>query len=89
MQRNKVRTNGNGSFLLNIVIRVDKQFSEAFSLFSSIEPDRSSEEFSDFNWELKSIKRGDDENVVDEVHRMIHSVVPFECWKILWDESTY
>ena len=89
MSKNTIQTNGFGSFIPKIVVRVEKQHAEAFSDAFGVEPFRELPYHSDFVIHVKSTKRGDDETIMYDIDYRLPDLPPFQGWSVLWGESVF
>ena len=85
----KLQSNGHGSFVQKIVVRVDTEHVEAFKQAFDTEPFRVTEHHSDFAVQTSSTKTGDDETVMYEIDYRLPDLPSFKGWKVLWGESSY
>ena len=88
-QSNEPRSNGFGSFVNKIVVRVDSEHVETFSDAFDAEPFRTSPEHSDFTVNVSGRYRGDDEGVLYEIDHRLPDLPSFKGWSVLWGESVY
>lgn len=89
MSRKKVQSNGYGSFINKVVVRVDIKHVETFSDAFGAEPFRVLEGCSDFVVQASTSYRGDDETVLYEIDYRLPVTVPRSAWSIQWGESSY
>lgn len=85
----KLESNGYGSFINEVVVRVDTEHIEAFCDVFGVEPFGVLEGCSDFSIQLKSARKFDDEMVMYEIDYMLPDLPAFKGWKVLWGKSFY
>ena len=89
INKEKIQSNGFGSFVQKIVVRVDIEHVEAFGDAFGVEPFRTTPAHSDFVIQTSSTKRGDDETIMYEIDYRLPDLPPFQGWKVLWDQSVF
>lgn len=88
-QRQKLKSNGYGSYINKIVVRVDIEHVDTFAEAFSTTPFRTAPEHSDFIVQTSARSRGDDETIMYTIDCMLPDIPPFKGWRVLWDESSY
>ncbi len=84
-----IKSNGYGSFVQKIVVRVDSEHVETFSDAFGAKPFRTLPDHSDFIVQTSATKRGDDETVMYDIDYRLPTLPAFKGWKVLWDESVF
>ena len=82
-----MESNGFGSFINKIVVRVDKDYAETAQKSLSAKVIDTTDQYVDLVWKRASTKTGDDETVVWELAMFIG--IPEGKWKIIWKDSHY
>jgi hypothetical protein len=82
-------SNGYGSFINEVVVRVDTEHVETFSDAFDIKPVKSTTEHSDFIVNVYGRYRGDDATVLYEIDYRLPNSIPRSAWSVLWGESSY
>lgn len=82
-----MKSNGFGSFILNIVVRVDRQYADEAQKAMQATVKDVTDDYVDLLWNTKSTKAGDDETIVFEIGYLLD--IPDGSWKIIWSESEY
>lgn len=88
-KENKPTSNGYGSFINKIVVRVDSEHVETFADAFDTKPFRTTAEHSDFIVQASTRYRGDDETIMYEIDYRLPNLPSFKGWKVLWDKSIY
>ena len=89
MSKNTIQTNGFGSFVPKIVVRVEQEYVQMFAEAFGVEPFRELPHHSDFIIHVKSTKRGDDETIMYDIDYRLLDLPSFHGWSVLWGESVY
>ena len=84
----RLKSNGFGSHLQNIIIHVNNVYIEDLINLTGNQPIKKGSCKSKICWNRKSTKRLDDEDIVFELDYYLDNV-PISAWEILWDESEY
>ena len=85
----KMTSNGCGSFINEVVVRVDTEHVETFSDAFGVEPFRVLEGCADFSIQLKSARKSDDETMMYEIDYRLPDLPSFKGWSVLWGENSY
>lgn len=88
-QRQKLKSNGYGSFEQKIVVRVDIEHVDTFASAFDTTPFRTAPEHSDFIVQTSARSRGDDETIMHMIDYMLPNMQPFKGWEVLWEESVF
>lgn len=83
-----MKSNGYGSFIQSIIIRITQPHSNALAKALRTEPFSVTPKHHDFEWNRKTARAGRDDDIVFEFG-MLYPDIPDDSYQFLWSESEY